>query len=186
MTLLELLVKELPEKGGWPGSVWHGEQMGMGNVKWSYGGVGCYPVASPVNQQGPLIRRGEYEAALAASKQPMWSGDGLPPVGGIVEVMMYRGCGSDCYLEWGPEKVLGHDGDVIIVASGQRVGDYDGIKPHSYRPIRTEAERRRSEICDRIYGAMIKAERKDNRSDMAECIYDAIAKGEIPGVKLEE
>ncbi len=53
------------------------------------------------------------------------------------------------------------------------------------RPIPTEAQRKRSDICDKIYGAMTNAERKDNRSDMAEAVYDAIAAGSIPGVKLE-
>lgn len=44
----------------------------------------------------------------------------------------------------------------------------------------------RSSICDFIYGAIRKAERKDNPSDEAEAVYDAIAAGKIPGVKLED
>lgn len=44
----------------------------------------------------------------------------------------------------------------------------------------------RSAICDVIYGAICKADRKDNRSDEAGAVYDAIAAGKIPGVKLED
>lgn len=42
----------------------------------------------------------------------------------------------------------------------------------------------RSAICDVIYGAICKADRKDNRSDEAEAVYDAIAAGKIPGINL--
>lgn len=115
-----------------------------------------------------------------------WNGYGLPRVGVTCE---------HC-----PGGATQHEWEVVtVIAISDRPGgiftDYwlmkeDGSSyvignPYRFRPLRAEAERKRSDICDRIYGAMTKADRKDNRSDMAEAVYDAIAAGIIPGVKLE-
>lgn len=112
-----------------------------------------------------------------------WCGEGLPPVGSDVEVMMYRGCGSDVDLEWGIEKVLGHDGDVIIVASGERYGDYNGINKDFFRPIRSPEDVARDEAVN----AMTNLAREcDSETDhqFSTSLYCAIAAGKIPGIAL--
>lgn len=111
----------------------------------------------------------------------VWNGDGaIPPVGCVCE----RSWAGD---EWQSCKILFASGQIVVVKlkeSGRE--DAYNIGDVIFRPIRPEAERKRDDICDKIYGAMTNAKRKDNRSDMAEEIYDAIAAGKIPGVKLED
>ncbi len=110
-----------------------------------------------------------------------WDGTGLPPVG-------YE-CEANINNSWIPVVVVAnYDGFAFAWNYDYRISvAVNGINVHEYfRPIRTEAERKRSELCDRIYGAMTKADREGNRSDMAESVYDAIAAGEIPGIRLTD
>jgi hypothetical protein len=183
MKLLELLIKELPKRGGWPEAIEGVDLPLAGNdlvTSWRFNAVLGYFVACTYGEE--MVTRDQYEAAITSSQQPVWTGEGLPPVGSLVDVQMYRGCGGECDLEWRSEKVLGHDGDVIIVASGCRAGDYDGIKPHSYRPIRTEAERRREGAIAAMRQALGHASGLIEISN----IYSAIAAGKIPGIRLTD
>lgn len=116
---------------------------------------------------------------------PVWNGDGaIPPVGCECQ---YRKHKKSEQNEWfnGVVKYTSEFTVVIqpVCYPGETVGHPANFE---FRPIRSEAERKRDDICDKIYGAMTNAKRKDNRSDMAEEIYDAIAAGKIPGVKLED
>lgn len=112
---------------------------------------------------------------------PLWNGEGLvPPVGCVCE----RSWAGD---EWLSCRILfASDQIVVIKLEESGIEDAYNIGDVTFRPIRPEAERRRDDICDKIYGAMTNAKRKDNRSDMAEEIYDAIAAGKIPGLRLED
>ena len=87
--------------------------------------------------------------------------------------------------DWIKVRVLAYHEDEVWLKSLLGGTSFAVGNPAGFRPIRTESERKRSDICDKIYGAITNAERKDNRSDMAEAVYDAIAAGKIPGVKLE-
>lgn len=119
--------------------------------------------------------------------QAVWNGEGLPPVGCECEV------GAEDFDSWTRIRVVYvHNGEIAAVISSDNPYLNDRLEKFSheynrskFRPIRTEAECKRSDICDKIYGALCKAEREGNRSDMAESVYDAIAAGKIPGVKLE-
>lgn len=120
-----------------------------------------------------------------------WNGDALPPEGCECEVKSGKNSWALCRV------VHSSSAGVAFVyleepsaeVSSRYIGVIDSIPYHHapdyFRPIRTEAERKRSDICDKIYGAMCKAERKDNRSDMAEAVYDAIATGKIPQITLK-
>ncbi|RBO13351.1 hypothetical protein [Pantoea sp. 3_1284] len=109
-----------------------------------------------------------------------WNGDGFPPVGCECELF-------DCE-NWNPV-IIKFVGEKYVVTErtdlGCEVVYCLAKRPDRFRPICTESNRIRSEICDKIYGAMCKAERKDNRSDMAEAVYDAIATGKIPQITLK-
>lgn len=133
------------------------------------------------------ITRADDEADLneciGQDAAPVWSGEGHPPVG------------VECEYSWAGEPwdsgviryISKHT--IIIETQGDSTGDTEcAYHPTDIklRPLRTEADRKRDDICDKIYGAMTNAKRKDNHSDMAEEIYDAIAAGKIPGVKLED
>lgn len=220
MKLIDLLVQELPKRGGWPKDADYGAQdndgscdikfgAGEATIKYDARGVWVNDESDDwridtresfirdlhvlaIDADTAIITRDQYEAALAAAQQPVWNGEGLPPVGCECELVNFYG-------EDFPEFVGDAGEKVRIIGNGFTNGcpvafyEADGGRgsvlayavESCFRPIRTEAERKRSDICDKIYGAMTNAERKENRSDMAEAIYDAIAAGKIPGVKLE-
>lgn len=112
-----------------------------------------------------------------------WNGEGLPPVGCECEY-------QDSYTnEWYPVTIQ-YVSDQLIVICGvtnilgeeqktEIAKDIICDKPQ-FRPIRSEAERKREAARNGIYAAMDIVD-----GDIADAIYDAIAAGKIPGVKLE-
>ncbi|MDQ9205568.1 hypothetical protein QBS70_13980 [Cronobacter sakazakii] len=104
MKLIDLLVQELPKRGGWPdGAVeceryLHEAQIDFydkdGNWGADCGKVYGHDFAAACvkpREKGngariERVTREQYEAALAAAQQPVWDGEGLPPVGAEVEV----------------------------------------------------------------------------------------------------
>lgn len=114
---------------------------------------------------------------------PAWSGEGLPPVGMEIE---YSFAKVNYRTDFSRGKVLAYGAQNVFMEHWASKNEFiQPLDKIEFRPIRTESDRKRDDICDKIYGAMTNAKRKDNRSDMAGEIYDAIAAGKIPGVKLE-
>lgn len=78
------------------------------------------------------------------------------------------------------------DGDkVVIKPSGET---YYGITPSEkqvFRPIRSEADRKRDAAVGKIFDVICKS-LTDESESTSFAIYDAIAAGEIPGVRLED
>lgn len=206
MTLLELLVKILPDIGGFPEDcIFAAYRDGYVKYYYEYDGF-MMPKPLHLNQVSvvpddcyeSLVTRDQYESALAASQKVEWDGVGLPPVGAECEYIPGM-LGPTSYDDNKPIeptiiKVVAHEqypnggNDVVVGVWMAKSGGMRSsvFSPRCCVPLRTEAERKRDDVCDKIYGAMTNAERKDNRSDMAEAIYDAIAAGKIPGVKLED
>lgn len=123
--------------------------------------------------------------------EPVWSGEGLPPVG------------CECKVDYGSVELIDglsrpDDGDVVRVVSHEKTGfgtqvvvvywnvvngggRAHALIPKCLRPLRTEAECKRDEVRKAMYAAMDIVD-----GDIADAIYDAIAAGKIPGVKLED
>lgn len=74
---------------------------------------------------------------------PQWSGEGLPPVGAVVEWF------SPVY-GWLGGRVVGHDGTVAVISHND---GYTGCHPHEVRPIRT-AEQLAAEARERAVEEM--------------------------------
>lgn len=110
---------------------------------------------------------------------PLWNGESLPPVGCECEVSVDGG------RSWCTYRAINEKNGARLIEIGNFTEEFQNNN-WIFRPTRSEAERKRDDICDKIYGAMTNAKRKDNRSDMAEEIYDAIAAGKITGIKLED
>lgn len=201
MTLLELLVQELPKIGGWPeetselitqdgdGTVrcWVGSVLFMVDNDWCIKAGDHRQIILPktpnpaTDYNTAIITREQYEAALAAAKQLVWNGAGLPPVGCECEYV-----GND--TSWGIVKVIGHDGDkVVFKPSGD---DYYAIAPSNkciFLPIRSEADKKRDAVIHEIAEAMVAPQPKGNGIlAQAISVYNKIAAGKIPGVKLED
>ncbi|EIQ8120721.1 hypothetical protein ACES27_004600 [Salmonella enterica] len=211
MKLIDLLVKELPKRGGWPETASTATQDSDGEICFSSGGKHEYCITSwkggewtgdsfmaehAIDYEISIITREQYEATLSASKKPAWNGEGLPPVGEKVEFFInpkfgYRNA-------WIPDagtemEVVAHktttDGNNVAVCywDERGAGRSCCFVPESLKPLRTESERKRDEAAEAIDFYMPEfIPDTPNEFYHAKKIYDAIAAGKIPGVKLED
>lgn len=198
MKLIDLLVHELPKRGGWPEGAAFSVQSFIDNEIYFYVKnmseephfrfFPCRKIRCE-DEVYYKVTREQYEAALAASRQTEWSGEGLPPVGAVIEV-------KSCHFGWIESKVVAvtrchlvteHVGKKGIEASivHTEIDEY-GIatavshKSRAFRPARTEAERKRDDAIKQMMACsavMVEV--------TAGLIYDAIAAGKIPGIRLE-
>nr|UVX85317.1 MAG: hypothetical protein [Bacteriophage sp.] len=220
MKLIDLLVQELPKRGGWPDGANYAVQDADGTVKfaktltylhylagewrsnengfdWIYGdrpfdGNFVTEWTADDNHQA-IISMARYECEISNNEfqeqsTNEWNGEGLPPVGCECEW-------NDTNVGWLPVTIKYISEQVVVMASltnlcgvhelTEIAKDIICDKPQ-FRPLHTEADKKRERICDAIYGALTRAERQHNHSDEAEAVYDAIAAGKIPGVKLDD
>lgn len=167
MKLIDILVRELPKLGGWP----IGADRIYQNAKGHLVGVqGC--IISPVDMELAIlsedlhksVAREQYEAALAASK-PEWNGEGLPPVGLECE-MSYAGD------EW-HKCVIIAKGEEQIIYQAQGSREFSGHRNnYRFRPIRSEADKKREIIISKIEKAYKDCPHSDA---VPQAIYEAIA-----------
>lgn len=210
MTLLELLVKELHKRGGWPecavavtqdndGAVcaWVFHDPSHNGYGWLHRsgrglcrywrGIDGLPLADDSSKS--IVTRDQYEAALAASQKPVWSGEGLPPVGCECE---WR----DTNIGWLPVTIKYISEQIVVMASPTNLSGVQELteiakdiicdKPQ-FRPLRTEADKKRDAAVEAIdYWMPEFIEDTPNQFYHAKKLYDAIAAGKIPGVKLED
>lgn len=201
MKLIDLLVQELPKRGGWPhdalsitqdndGSlcVWDTNDPHYDGFSWKHHtrnslmyiwhGEGAMPLASDHNES--IVTYWQYKAALSASQKPAWNGEGLPPAGCECE---YISNGTS----WGKVKVIGLDGEKIVIRPSGEI--YYAITPSNkdvFIPFRTEAERKHEAVLESICAVLEMVAQDYKRKDEAKLIYEAIAAGKIPGVKLDD
>lgn len=188
MKLIDLLVKKHNEEGwNWPENADMAEafphEKGWVNF-WlkNESTSGGFSVRDWCPPQVDTVKHEQYEAALTASKeklidkpqQPAWSGEGLPPVGCECEFF-------DCE-KWFKVTMMYGGSHLIVLFDHDNQIERSFSTSHidrKFRPIRTEAERKRD--------AAITAMKQLNIGDYDDprIIYDAIAAGKIPGVKLE-
>lgn len=203
MTLLELLVQELPKRGGWEfigDSVFQDYD---GELRVYYNGnsftgiylelCDCYRESGFSHSSLPdhgIVTREQYEAALAASKHPEWNGEGLPPVGTKCEWQ------DKNTKAWLPVLVVYQSEWVTVIREADKIDvveiaieNYGDEACRQFRPIRTEAERKRKEIAQQmcnLFGNGIEIDEKEGYGKAWLNVYDGIAAGKIPGVKLAD
>lgn len=210
MKLIDILVKELPKRDGW-------NENWMSVTQDSDGYLCCWKCDDPkyngfgwghISGRGlsgyflfddddglscdnaeSIVTRDQYESALAASQKVEWSVDGLPPVGCECEIKFI--CDTPP-AEWFSFKLIGvHDEIAIVTLDGESTWRHiskfslDKVK---FRPLRTEAERKRDEAAKAMSRHANDDENRGFDAGLRNClsIYDAIAAGKIPGVKLED
>lgn len=201
MKLIDLLVQELPKRGGWPDGAEHcgvkdfsGDSITIAfyfpeGYSYGFNVPFRYTVTIPasfryddVETNCCMITRGLYESAFAASQKPAWNGEGVPPVG----------CECECYVDEGIIHcvVVGYDFDgKAVVMRNVPARKYFSIQADSGRikPMRSESERKRDEAAEAIDSYMPEfITDTPNEFYHAKKIYDAIAAGKIPGVKLDD
>lgn len=159
MTLLELLVKELPKRGGWPEGIKSVAQSSIDGELYfydrPYDSRGCEMKSVytlEINDEKGVhlasVTCTQYEAALAASKAE-WNGEWLPPVGCECEALYDTG--RD---EWFLAKIIANDNGSIVGRWLEGPGVYSIIDYPSpcgsFRPIRSEADKKRDAAIERM------------------------------------
>lgn len=199
MKLIDLLVQELPKRGGWPEGA---DRCRVGNfygdsitVAFSFpkgysDGFDVpfqYEVTIPTSDRHDgketdycMITRDLYESALAASQKPAWNGEGLPPSG--VECEARLRCNDG---EWFFFRCVGVDCGVAFGWAGKEAVTL-GKGSYEFRPLRTESEKKRDAFINAVLDDMRVIPCDLSLRDEVAVIYDAIAAGKIPGVKLED
>lgn len=199
MKLIDLLVQELPKRGGWPegtlsitqdndGSlcVWNTNDPHYDGLSWKhhtgnslmYFWHGEWAMTLASDHKESIVTYWQYKAALSASQKPTWNGEGLPPVG-------YE-CECQFLDAWHVCKVLFVGAEVIVgvIDDSERAFSVGHTK---FRPLQSEADRKRNAAVEAIdYWLPECIPDTPNEYYHAKKIYDAIAAGKIPGVKLED
>lgn len=210
MTLLELLVKELPKRGGWPEEIsefitqdgdgtvfcWAGAGLFMAGNSWCIKTGDRRQIIFPktpnpaTDYNSAIITRQQYEVALAASKKE-WDGAGLPPVGFLVERSFNNHHFHEC-------KIVAHSltSSIPQAAFCDVDGGLNGWGIESaFRPILSEADKKRRDgvlALARVDEMVAPFEYGSKMRDGSLIgsfwydLYDAIAAGKIPGIKLED
>lgn len=190
MKLIDILVQELPKRGGWPEDVeevWQDYNRLMRPLGWFHDEL-CDDHRRQHHDADVKINRKQYEAALAASK-PEWDGEGLPPVGAEVE------CVCNELPNELKEKLLGHilySGEYTILktykTNNQHHVPVESVfktKSWTIIPIRSEADKKRDEAIESIKAMLMYDYGDDPRLNDAVILYDAIAAGKIPHIRID-
>lgn len=207
MTLLELLVKELPKRGGWPEDIsefitqdgdgtvfcWVGSGLFMAGDSWciktgDYRQIIFPKTPNPATDyNSAIITRNQYELALAASKNE-WDGDGLPPVGTKCEFKCATGGWVEVEIT-----AIARNG-LCFVEDGKNGENYVSFE-REFRPSRSEADKKREKgvvalaTADPKVAPFAYGEKMSNGELIGSAwydLYDAIAAGKVPGIKLED
>lgn len=207
MKLIDLLLRELPKRGGRPEGANYAVQDADGTVKfartlrhlhylageWRSNENGCDWIYGdrPLDgnfvtewtaddNHGAVISMARYECEISKNKtgkQPANEWNG--------EGLPPVGCECEFIsndISWGAIKVIAVDEDKIVIKTSD--GAYCGITPSErqiFRPLRTEADEKRDAAIEAMNGMW-----NINSKMHCESIYDAIAAGKIPGVKLDD
>lgn len=127
-----------------------------------------------------MVTRNQYKSALALSQKTAWNGEGLPPVGCECEVSVDGG------RSWCTYRAINEKNGVRLIEIGNLTEEFQNNN-WIFRPLRTEAERKRDAAAEAIHRYMPECiPDTPNEFYHAKKIYDAIAAGKIPGVKLDD
>lgn len=174
MKLIDLLVDELPKRGGWPGAIPVLVQNSSGYVYQAGGGEYIYRLKLADDWMDAEVTCEKYFDALKALK-PVWDGNGFPPVG------------VECEMSYSDDEwyrcVIIAKGEEQIIYKREGCEEFSGHRNnYRFRPIRSEADKKRDAAISAIDAACLLAR---DASKTAEAIYNAIVAGDIPGVKIE-
>lgn len=210
MKLIDLLVQELPKRGGWPEGADYVVQDGDGSIDVKFGageatlehdqrGVWVNNITPDwgidtresyihdfkilaCDASTAIITREQYESAIAASQKAAWNGEGLPPVGMHCEIVDHDGVLM--YGQGESGEVIAHVENTAVIRMSYGLGCFEA---RFLQPSHSEAERKRNAAIEAIDWFMPECiPDTPNEYYHAKKIYDAIAAGKIPGVKLDD
>lgn len=163
--------------------------------RWSHSGTDSDIIAYRLHKPQEAAKaddEAELNECIGQDVAPVWSGEGLPPVGLDVE---YKFPKANYRNDFSLGKVLAYGNQQVFMehwsSKNEFIQPLDNIE---FRPIRSEADKKREEAIMSIAkaggAAPFKYGEKFNDGSLIGAawyeLYDAIAAGEIPGVKLED
>ncbi|QZD26118.1 PHD finger protein [Klebsiella phage vB_KpnS_MK54] len=136
------------------------------------------------SEQAEADDEADLNECIGQDVVPFWNGEGqTPPVGYMCE----RSWSGD---EWQPCKILFTSNQIVVVKlKGSGMEDAYNIGDVTFRPIRSEADRKREKAIAKITDAIcgeIPDTGMATAAKYAARAYDAIAAGKITGVNLED
>lgn len=196
MKLIDILVRDLDKFEGWPEEAVECHRfVDEANIdfydkdgQWwddcflKYGNFAQEAVRERViTCESESVTRGQYEAAIAASKAE-WDGEGLPPVG------------CECEYEtkfdgWQPVRIelIKSEGIAFTwLANSQPYNGLDCVgvqKSGSFRPISSEADKKRDEIILQMSHSL-RANGAVTEEQLCR-LYSDIASGYIPHIRID-
>lgn len=201
MKLIDILVRELPKRGGWPqgaiecqrfvdeATIDFYDKAGNFTVDCSstYGAIAAELCREPIYPcENEKVTVEQYESALAASKSE-WGGEGLPPIGVVAEVSVDGG------RSWCSYKALSESNGMRLVEIGDFTEEFQANN-YSFRPMRSEADKKREKGVVALATADPKVvqftcgEKMSNGELIGSAwydLYDAIAAGKVPGIRID-
>lgn len=193
MKLIDILVRELPERGGWPETASTATQDSDGEICFSSGGKHEYCITSwkggkwtgdgfmaehAIDYEISIISREQYEAALAASK-PEWDGNGLPPVGTEAEVSVDGG------RTWCLYRATSEHNGMRLVEIGDFTEEFQS-NSWMFRPIRSEADKKRENLAKALHIAAGAAPIEVvGIGPLYLELADKILAGEVAGIRID-
>lgn len=123
-------------------------------------------------EQAEADDEADLNDCIGQTPAPVWNGEGLPPVGCECEVSVDGG------RSWCTYRAINEKNGARLIEIGNFTEEFQNNN-WIFRPIRTEAERKRDAAVD-AFNFLSPIELS------GELAYDAIAAGKIPGVKLED
>ncbi|MCM7455843.1 hypothetical protein M8R64_10165 [Enterobacter hormaechei] len=184
MKLIDILVRELPDLGGWPPSTESLYQNAKGRL---VGTQGC--IVNTVDMKLSVVAedthrsvtRQQYEAALAASK-PEWGGEGLPPVGMEIE---YKFTKVNYRTDFSRGKVLAYGMHNAFMEHWSSKNEFiQPLDKIEFRPIRSEADKKRDDAIESM-ASLIDYRSGCSAKPLAKWIFDEIAAGKIPHIRID-
>lgn len=178
-TVVDVKFKNGNVQSGYPAGEYSWEH------EWTYSNIIAYRLHKPQEaEQAKADDEADLNECARQDAAPVWSGEGQPPVGCECEFMKHT---LDAMPNWRRGIIKYVSEYTVVIVEALSHGEFVAHpRTCDFRPIRSEADKKREDALDAIYGAIASAERAHNRSDEADKVYEAIAAGKITGVKLED
>ena len=185
MKLIDILVRELPKRGGWPFNITAAVQYSSGYVYQAGGGNHIFHSELADDWMMAEIPREQYEAALAASK-PEWDGEGLPPVGMEIE---YKFTKVSYRTDFSRGKVLAYGMHNVFMEHWSSKNEFiQPLDKIEFRPIRSEADKKKEEAIKAIFDTLAQYDNLKGchtYEGKADYMFSAIAAGKIPHIRID-
>lgn len=185
MKLIDILVRELPKRGGWPFNITAAVQYSSGYVYQAGGGNHIFHSELADDWMMAEIPREQYEAALAASK-PEWDGEGLPPVGMEIE---YKFTKVNYRTDFSRGKVLAYGMHNVFMEHWSSKNEFiQPLDKIEFRPIRSEADKKKEEAIKAIFDTLAQYDNLKGchtYEGKADYMFSAIAAGKIPHIRID-